>query len=144
MQPHTPTLPMGLRLGMLWLFAILNMLFRDIHELTTASALEEILSGYLNGVAMTEGLLVIGAFVVELLLVALLFSVLWPRRRARILNLIIAPIAILGTIAARPSDPDDFIFAAIEITTFVVIFIWAYRWTGTNGTATQHEPPNEG
>jgi len=121
-------LPMGMKLSLLWLFAILNMLFRDIHELTTASAVNEIIAGTLNGVPVTETLLVIGAIIVELLLIAMMASWMLPAKQARLINLILAPIAIIGTIAARPSDPDDFIFATIEILTFVVIFVSAFRW----------------
>ena len=119
---------LGTKLSLLWLFAILNMLFRDVHELTMSSTIEEILTGHLNGVAMSEGLLVVGAFIVELLLLGFLFSSFARPRIARRINLILAPIAILGTIAARPSDPDDFIFAAIEIVTFCVIWWLAWGW----------------
>ena len=122
------SLPVAGRLSLLWLFAILNMLFRDIHELTMADTIREILSGRLNGVAMTEELLVLGALVVELLLLAFLLTSLLPRRQARLLNLVVAPLAIAGAIAAGPSDPDDYFFAAIEVATFAVIFILAWRW----------------
>jgi len=93
-------LPMGMKLSLLWLFAILNMLFRDIHELTTASAVNEIIAGTLNGVPVTETLLVIGAIIVELLLIAMMASWMLPAKQARLINLILAPIAIIGTIAA--------------------------------------------
>lgn len=121
-------LPKGIKLSFLWLFAILNMLFRDIHELTMAGTLEEILTGRLNGVAMSEGLLVVGAFLVELLMLGFLLSSLLRPAAARWLNLILAPIAVLGVVAARPSDPDDYIFAAIEIVTFCVIWRIAQQW----------------
>lgn len=68
-------LPMGLKLSMLWLFAILNAVFRDIHELTMAGTIEEILTGQMNGAPMSEGLLVVGAFLVELFLIGFLFLV---------------------------------------------------------------------
>lgn len=123
-----PSLSFAGRLSLLWLFAILNILFRDIHELTMAGTVREILSGHLNGVAVTEELLVFGALVVELLLLAFLLTNLLPRRPARLLNLVVAPLAIVGTIAAGPSDPDDYFFAAIEIATFAAIFILAWRW----------------
>ena len=33
----------------LWLFAFLNIIFRDIHKFTTAAAVNEILTGVTNG-----------------------------------------------------------------------------------------------
>lgn len=121
-------LPVGIKLSLLWLFAILNIVFRDIHELTMASTIEEILTGHLNGTPMSEGLLVIGAFLVELLLLGFLFSSLLRPKAARWLNLFLAPVAILGVIAARPSDPDDYIFATVEIVTFCGIWWMASQW----------------
>lgn len=129
-------LPIGTKLSWLWLFAILNMVFRDLHELTMASTIEEILTGHLNGAPMSEGLLVIGAFLIELVLLGFLFSSLLRPSTARWVNLLLAPVAILGTLAARPSDPDDYIFALIEIITFCVIW-WTAR--GWNVASTQNE-----
>lgn len=121
-------IPLGLKLAILWLFTILNMVFRDIHELTMAGTLEEILDGRLNGVVMSEGLLVVGAFAVELVLLGFLGSALLKPRAARRMNLVLPILAILGTIAARPSDPDDYIFAIIEILTFGAIWWMAVKW----------------
>ncbi|MFY0682334.1 MAG: hypothetical protein JXR13_17305 [Thalassovita sp.] len=122
-------LPTGTKLSLLWLFAILNIVFRDLHELTMASTIEEILTGHLNGAPMSEGLLVVGAFLVELLLLGFLLSSLLRPKLARWINLVLAPIAILGTLAAQPSDPDDYIFAVIEIATFCAIWWIARGWT---------------
>lgn len=127
-------LPFGTKLSLLWLFAILNIIFRDIHELTMSNTLEEILSGRLNGVEMSEELLVFGAFIVQLPLLGFLLSNLMQAVAVRRLNLILAPIAIIATILANPSDPDDYIFASIEMITFGIIFFKAWRWplTSTN------------
>lgn len=121
-------LPMGLKLSLLWLFAILNMAFRDLHEFLIADTVEQILTGHVNGVAMSEGLLLFGAFIIELVLLGFLLSGLLRPKAARSLNLILAPLAIIGTLAARPGDPDDYVFAVIEIATFCVIFWLAFRW----------------
>ena len=65
---------MGLKLSLLWLFAILNMAFRDLHEFLIADTVEQILTGHVNGVAMSEGLLLFGAFIIELVLLGFLLS----------------------------------------------------------------------
>ena len=122
---HAPT---GATLSHLWLFSMLNMLFRDVHELTMASTIAEISSGYLNGVKMTEGLLFAGGLIVELLMLGMLLSRVLRPKWSRILNLVLPPVAILGTIAANPSDPDDYFYAVIEIAAFCAIFFIALRW----------------
>lgn len=120
---------MGRTLSLLWLFAILNVLFRDIHEMTTASAVNEILSGHVGGRPVTEGALLVGAIVVELLLLAFLLSGLLRPAASKWLNLILAPLAAIGVMYGQPGDPDDYFFAAVEIGTFAVIFGLGWRWT---------------
>lgn len=118
----------GQTLSLLWLFAILNILFRDVHEMTMASTITEILSGTVAGNPVTEAVLLAGAFAVELLLLGFLLSALLARTWARLLNLILAPIAIAGTFSVPPADPDDTFFAAVEVLTFATIFTLAWRW----------------
>ncbi|MEL6640961.1 MAG: DUF6326 family protein [Pseudomonadota bacterium] len=126
MSPTDPNF--GKTLSLLWLFAILNMLFRDIHEFTMAHNLEEILAGSVNGNPMSESILLVGAVAVELLLLGFLLSALLAPKAARWVNLVLAPLAIFGTTLGVPNDPDDYFFAAIVIATFMAIFVLAWRW----------------
>ncbi|RGP41706.1 hypothetical protein BPTFM16_02013 [Altererythrobacter insulae] len=119
-------------ISLLWLFAILNMLFRDIHELTMASSINEILSGYVNGNPMTEQVLLFGAFAVEILLLGFLMSALLSPRHSKMLNLLLPPLAILGIVFAQPGDPDDYFFAGVTTVTFIVIFMLAWSWDTTS------------
>ena len=50
LDPHT-------LLSALWLFILLNIIFRDIHQFVLASHLEMLLTGYYNGIEITEGLM---------------------------------------------------------------------------------------
>jgi len=118
----------GRTLSLLWLFAILNILFRDIHEMTMAGTISEILSGRMNGNPVTEGALFAGAFAVELLLLAMLLSNLLVPKAARLLNLVLAPVAIGGVLFGVPNDPDDYFFATVEIFTFALIFVLSWNW----------------
>ncbi|MDC0737055.1 DUF6326 family protein [Cognatishimia sp. SS12] len=118
----------GQMLAMLWLFAILNILFRDIHELTIAANVEEILTGHVNGNPVTESVLLMGALAVEILLLAFVLSVLALPRWARRLNLGAAPVAGAGLFLGVPNDPDDIFFAVVVLVTLAVIFVLALRW----------------
>jgi len=134
LKSHTPE-DFGKTLSLLWLFAILNMVFRDLHEFSMASTINEILSGYVNGNPMSEGVLLAAAFAVELLLLAFLLPSLLAPGWARLLNLVLAPLAIAGTFYVPPADPDDYFFAFVAVCTYVAIFILAWRWQ----TASQSE-----
>ena len=50
----------GKTISALWLFAILNTLFRDIHQLVVESTIREILNGHMNGTPVTEAALFAG------------------------------------------------------------------------------------
>ena len=115
-------------LSVLWVFAILNIVFRDIHEFTTATTINEILSGRLNGNVITEEVLFYGAFAVELLLLGFLLSALLPPRHARTANLILAPLALLGGFLVPPGDLDDYFFATVVSLTYIAIFVLAWTW----------------
>ena len=115
-------------LSMLWLFAILNMVFRDIHEFTMASTLNEILSVTINGSPMSETVLLFGAFAVELLLLGFLLTALLPPRTSRILNLVLVPVAVAGMLYIPPADPDDIFFAVVQLCAFAAAFALAWRW----------------
>ena len=116
-------------LSLLWLFAILNMVFRDIHEFTMARTIYEILSGRMNGNHMSETVLLYGAFAVELLLLGFLLSAVLPQRWVRRLNLLLVPAAVAGIFYSPPADPDDVFFAFVEICAFGVAFFLAWGWT---------------
>lgn len=115
-------------LALIWLFAILNMVFRDIHELTMASTLNDILSGTVNGTQMSKTVLLYGAFAVELLLLGFLLSAVLLPRHARMLNLVLPPIAVAGMAIVPPADPDDYFFATVVLGAFCAIFTLAWRW----------------
>jgi hypothetical protein len=125
-----PSASLDLRptLSLLWLFAILNMIFRDIHEFTTADTLFEILSGSLGGNPVTETALLFGAIAVELLLLGFLLSALLPGRWARRLNLGLVPFVVAGMLYMPPADPDDMFFAAVQLCALSAIFLLAWRW----------------
>lgn len=42
-------------LSALWLFILLNVIFRDIHQLVLASNIEMLLTGHYNGIEITGG-----------------------------------------------------------------------------------------
>ena len=53
------TLDMKAKLSTLWIFVLLNVIFRDIHEFIKAEFIQEILTGVVHGTQITEGLMLI-------------------------------------------------------------------------------------
>ncbi len=123
-----------LKLSALWLFILLNVIFRDIHQFTMKSHLEMLLTGYYNGMEVTEMLMLVGGIVLEIPIAMVLFSLLLKRRINRSVNLIAVIITAGLFLVEPPSDLDDWFFKIVEFLGFIAI-LWTLRnWKHDEGT----------
>lgn len=123
------TIDKKMLLSTLWIFVLFNKLFRDIHEIPTREFLEQAITGTLNGVVITDELLLIGGIMIELLIVMVLFSRVLPYGLNRWANIIVGILAIVITVTSNTApDLDDMFFAVIEIVALASIVWFAWRW----------------
>lgn len=61
-------------LSTLWIFVVINMIFRDIHQLAKIGFLEEIMTGLVNGIKITDELMLIGGLLAEISIMMVLLS----------------------------------------------------------------------
>jgi hypothetical protein len=115
-------------LSTLWIFVLFNIAFRDIHEILRPGFLEEVMTGTVNGVQMTEGFLLLGGMMLEVPIAMVLLSRVLPYRANRWANIIAGPIAIALIVVGAPSDLDDMFFASIEVVTLLFIVWYAWKW----------------
>jgi hypothetical protein len=121
-----------------WIFVLLNAIFRDLHELFRPGMLQEMLSGTVNGVTVTDQDLLLAGAMLQLPLAMVLLSRLLPDRASRWANLVAALAAIavflVPTLVTTTPDPDDLLFAVVELAGLV--FIIGYAWTWRPATMT--------
>ena len=122
------TLHPKLKLSALWLFTLLNVIFRDIHQFTIKPHLEMLLTGYYNGIEVTQELMLIGGMVLEIPIAMVLFSLLLKRKYNRIANIVAVIITAGLFLVEPPSDMDDWFFKIVEFIAFVAILITARKW----------------
>ena len=116
-------------LSTLWIFILFNMLFRDVHEIPKREFLQQAMTGSFNGIVITDGLLLIGGIMIELLIVMVLLSRVLPYRLNRWANIVVATFAIMTTVMNNLApDLDDMFFAAIEIVALACIIWFAWQW----------------
>ena len=115
-------------LSALWLFILLNIIFRDIHQFVLASHLEMLLTGYYNGIEITEGLMLLGGFLIQVPIAMVLFSLLLTRRIGRPLNILAAIITAGTLLSSAPTDMDDIFHLVIELAALVAILRTAWTW----------------
>jgi hypothetical protein len=116
------------KLSALWLFILLNIIFRDMHQFALKSHLEMLLTGYHNGIEITETLMFFGAFLAEVPIAMVLFSLLLTRRICRPLTFVAVFITGATLVSSSPTDLDDVFFLTIELAAMVAILWTAWRW----------------
>ena len=115
-------------LSALWIFFLLNMLFRDIHELFRPGLLEEMISGVVNGTAITDETMLIAGIILQIPLLMVVLSRTLPYRLNRIAN-IVAPVITIGfTVTNPPRDMDDVWFLIVEMIALLVVVFIAWTW----------------
>ncbi len=115
-------------LSTLWIFVLLNMIFRDIHEFFRPGLLEQMMTGVVNGNQVTEQVMLIGAIMVEIPLLMVLLSRILNYRINRWANIIIGAVTIALIIAMGQKDLDDIFFATIEVIALSAIIWLAVKW----------------
>jgi Sec-independent protein secretion pathway component TatC len=115
-------------LSTLWIFILLNMVFRDLHQLGKKSFLEEIMTGVVNEVEITDELMLIGGFLAEIPILMVLLSRILSNKVNKLANIIASIITMLVLFSGLASaDMDDVFFMIIEAAAFVVIIVTAWK-----------------
>jgi len=121
LDPHT-------LLSALWLFILLNIIFRDIHQFVLKSHLEMLLTGTYNGILITDELMLMGGCFALVPISMVLFSLVLERRWLR-------PVSAFGVIftagpalLAPPTDMDDVLHFGVAFCALAAISWIAWRW----------------
>ena len=121
-------LDIRIRLSAWWIFLLLNIIFRDIHQYALKSHLEMLLTGYYNGTEITDELMLLGGVLVEVPIMMVLLSVLLRYKLNRLFNLVAAVLTFGVLMTEMPGDLDDYFFKVIEIVALGSIAVMAWRW----------------
>lgn len=112
----------------LWLFVLLNVIFRDIHEFISPGFLAEAMKGYVDGMQITETLIFIGAIVVEIPIAMVVLSRILKYKANRLANIIAGAITIVVTLSSVPKVPADIFFDTVEVIALLSIIWLAWKW----------------
>ena len=117
-----------IQLSALWLFILLNIIFRDLHQFVMPGFLETIMTGQFNGMEITPELMLIGGIVVSVPISMVPLSLLLKRRFARPLTFVAALITTATMIPPEPIDLDDAYHLALQFIAMSAIVVMAWRW----------------
>ena len=111
----------------LWMFVLLNFIFRDLHEIVKADFLADALQGIYNGREVTEAMFLLGGIIVEVPIAMTLMAWVLPVRVSRWANVVVAPLFGLTFIGA-PGDLDDYFHLGMILIALAVIVWKAWSW----------------
>lgn len=115
------------KLSALWLFFLMNIIFRDLHQILSPGYIEWVIAGEMFGMKITDEILLFGGIAVEVMLVMVLAPHFLPRRALRVTNLAAAIFTAALILSTPPIDPDDVFFLIICLATLVTA-VWL-GWT---------------
>ncbi len=124
---------MKVRLSTLWIFALFNYAYADIHSLIDPTTLKEIMTGYVGSLHITQGFLLGSAILIETAIAMVLLSRVLEYRANRWTNIVIGVLHTAAVMLSafvggtRPALYYIF-FATIEIVCTSLIVWYAWRW----------------
>ncbi len=122
-------------LSILWAFIILNFFARDIHELVRPGMLEQIMSGTIDGVVVTEVLMLLGGIMIEIPILMTVLALLLPRGVNRWANAGVGLLTMVMIVAMNlQPDLDNVFFMSIQLVALIAIIRIAGRWQGPEPT----------
>ncbi|WP_225889216.1 DUF6326 family protein [Halomicronema hongdechloris] len=123
LQKQMLTMETKAKLSTLWIFVLLNVIFRDLHELAKPEYLEELMNGQ-----VTEQMLLLAGFMIEVPIAMVLLSRLLPYGANRWTNIIAAVIVLSLLIMYGTTDLDDTFFIIVKIAALSLVIWTAWRW----------------
>jgi hypothetical protein len=117
-------------LSSLWVFILMNIIFRDLHEFVRPGFLAEVMTGSLNGQPLTEGLFLLGGVMIQVPISMIVLARVLPPRANRWANVLAILYTVVTIVMFAPGDLDDTFHAAIELLAVVAIGYLVWRWPG--------------
>ncbi len=124
---------MKAKFSALWIFVLLNIIFRDIHELFRPGFLAEMMTGTVNGVQLTEETMLMAGILLEIPILMVVLPWILPYRINRWANIIVGIIGLMFIATTDRHDLDDMFFAAVEVVTALIIIWLAWTWAEKDG-----------
>lgn len=124
-----------LKLAALWIVLMFCYTYADILGFYAPGNLEELMSGEIAGIQMTQGMLLGSAILMAVPTVMVFLSLALKARTNRLVNIIagIVYIGVLGSTFFTGRNPAYYLFFATLKAVLLVLIVWnAWRWPKNN------------
>ena len=124
----TTGMDMKTRLSTIWIFVLFNIIFLEFHKLLQPGFIEEVMTGTINGTQMTQGVLLLGAIVLEIPIAMALLSRVLKYRVNRWANIIAGALVIAIVITNVTTNLDNIFSSTIGVVALLFIIWYAWKW----------------
>ncbi|MBT3275415.1 MAG: hypothetical protein HN368_19830 [Spirochaetales bacterium] len=116
-------------LSTLWIFVLLNIFAKDIHEFGRPGMLEQIGSGIVDGVVITEALMLLGGIMMAIPIFMVLLSQILNYSVNKWANVVVGVLTIgIQIVNNLNPDLDNVFFMVVEILALIAVIGIAIRW----------------
>lgn len=125
-------------LSLLWLFAVLNYIYADLIGLMDSSVLQELMTGFVGSLQVTQGFLLGAAVLMETAIAMVVLSQILKYGANRWANIIVGTVhtaaVLLTMFVGTPPALYYIFFGTIEIACTLLIVWYAWRWRNPAST----------
>lgn len=114
-------------LSSLWAFVALNIAFVDILGLYTPGVIPEVIEGEIEGVTITEDMMLIAAVFIQIPVAMIVAMQFLPLRAWRAANTLAALVTAVFVLAGGSLKPHYIFFASCEIVALLSIAVLVWR-----------------
>jgi hypothetical protein len=117
------------------MFIFLNFFARDIHELIRSGMLEQMMSGTIDGVVITEMLMLLGGIMIEIPIFMTVLALLLPYGVNQWANIGVGLLTMVMIVAMNlKPDLDNVFFMGIQLIALIAIVGIARGWRASERT----------
>ena len=116
-------------LSTLWIVVMFNIGFADILGLFEPGILKQIMTGSVDDIQFTSGLMLLMAIMLEIPIAMILLSRVLKYKANRWANIIAGVITILFVIGGGSLEFSYIFFATIEVVSMAFIIWYAWKWS---------------
>ena len=132
----TTKIDMKVKLSLLWIFAMFNYLYADILTLMDSEVLNELMTGYMGSVHITQEFLLLGAILMETAIAMVLLSRVLKYKVNRWANIIVGAlhtVVVFASMVGTPPAPYYIFHGTIEVACTSLIVWYAWKWPNPEG-----------
>jgi hypothetical protein len=116
------------KLSTLWIVILLNMIYADILSFLKPEFLQGIMTGYAEGIRVTQPILVASAVMVEIPIMMVILSRTLKPTVNRLANFVAVTLTTAFIIVGGSTSPHYLFLAAIELVCLTLILRHTWRW----------------